>query len=112
MNGRRNFSQVVYEYRRREMLPTIRTDVIRAYKGDFKTSVDQFTIAANVFYALGAATDIGVRYQSGRATIPGAFGDDFADSVRSARSSHSTGHPLPFSASATHPSTFESGHFP
>ena len=75
-------SSLGYEYRR-EMLPTIRTNVIGAYKRYVKNSVDQFTVAANVFYALGATTDIGVQYQfRSRATIPEAFGDDFAHSVK------------------------------
>lgn len=71
-----------YEYRR-EMLPTFRTNVIGAYKRYIKDGIDQFTIAGNAFYALGATTDIGVQYQfRSRVGIPEAFGDDFAHSVK------------------------------
>ncbi len=71
-----------YEYRR-DMLPTIRTNVIGAYKRYIKDGIDQLSIAGNVFYSLGATTEIGVQYQfRSRVGIPEAFGDDFAHSVK------------------------------
>ena len=75
-------SSLGYEYRR-EMLPTIRTNLIGAYKRYVKDGIDQVTVATNVFYALGATTEIGLQYQfRSRVGIPEAFGDDFAHSVK------------------------------
>lgn len=65
-----------YTYRRR-MLPTLRTAVIvgaRRYTG---AELDQRSVAANVFYALGPTVEVGVQYQYQRrdTALPVAFGD-------------------------------------
>ncbi len=71
-----------YSYRR-EMLPTFRANVVGAYKRYVRDHIDQYSVIANAFYALGATTEVGVQYQfRSRASIPESLGDDLAHSVK------------------------------
>jgi hypothetical protein len=75
-------SSIGYSYRR-EMMPTFRTNVIGAYKRYVRDGIDQMSVAFNAFYALGAATDVGLQYQvRSRPNTPEAFGDSFAHSIK------------------------------
>lgn len=67
-----------YAYRRK-LLPTFRTAVIGAYKRYVDPGVDQYSIIANAFYALGVGVEVGVQYQfrSRADAVPEAFGDNF-----------------------------------
>jgi hypothetical protein len=105
-------SSLGYEYRR-EMLPTIRTNVIGAYKRYVKDGIGQMTVGANVFYALGASTEIGLQYQfRSRASIPEAFGDDFAHSVKLAFIVALDGTTTSIFSERTSLLNVESGHLP
>ncbi len=75
-------SSVGYSYRR-QMLPTFRANVVGAYKRYVHDSIDQYSVIANAFYALGATTEIGLQYQfRSRPNIPESFGDSFANSIK------------------------------
>ena len=75
-------SSLGYSYRR-QMLPTFRVNVIGAYKRYVRDGIDQFSMIANAFYALGATTELGIQYQfRSRPSAPEAFGDGFANSIK------------------------------
>ncbi len=75
-------SSLGYSYRR-EMLPTFRANLVGAYKRYVRDGIDQYSIVANGFYALGATTEIGVQYQfRSRPRIPESFGDSVASSIK------------------------------
>lgn len=72
-----------YTYRRR-LLPAWRTNVMGGYRRYTKVDRDQWSIAANVFHAIGASVEVGLQYQFQRrdAAIPAAFGDDQEHSIK------------------------------
>jgi hypothetical protein len=75
-------SSLGYSYRR-EMLPTFRANVVGAYKRYVRNGIDQYSVIANAFYALGATTDVGIQYQfRSRPKIPESFGDATAHSIK------------------------------
>lgn len=75
-------SSLGYSYRR-EMLPKFRANVVGAYKRYVRDSLNQYSVIANAFYALGATTEIGLQYQfRSRASTPESFGDDLAHSIK------------------------------
>lgn len=75
-------SSLGYTYRR-NLLPTIRTNVVGAYKRYLGPETTQFSVAYNIFYALSTRAEVGLQYQMrNRPPVPEAFGDDFAHSLR------------------------------
>lgn len=75
-------SSLGYAYRR-NMLPTLRTNVVGGYKRYVTSKIDQFSVGYNFFYSLGVNADVGIQYQiRNRTVVPEAFGDDFAHSIK------------------------------
>ena len=75
-------SSMGYAYRK-NMLPTLRTNVVGGYKRYVTSRIDQFSVAYNFFYSLGVNADVGIQYQiRNRTVVPEAFGDDFAHSIK------------------------------
>jgi hypothetical protein len=58
--------------------------VIAGYRRYTKVELDQWSIAANVFHAIGTTVEVGFQYQYQRrdAAIPAAFGDDQEHSIK------------------------------
>lgn len=72
-----------YTYRRR-LLPTLRTAIIVGARRYTQAELDQSSVAANVFYSLGATVEVGVQYQYRRNDpgLPDAFGDAQEHSIK------------------------------
>lgn len=70
-------ASIGYTYRRR-LLPTLRAALVAGWHRYTRADLDQAGLAANVFYALGPAVEVGVqyRYQRRDAGLATAFGDD------------------------------------
>ena len=76
-------ASIGYTYRRR-LLPAWRTNVIGGYRRYTEVERDQWSIAGNLFHAIGATVEVGLQYQFQRrdAAIPSAFGDDQEHSIK------------------------------
>ncbi len=76
-------ASIGYTYRRR-LLPAWRTNVIGGYRRYTEVDRDQWSIAGNLFHAIGATVEVGLQYQFQRrdAAIPSAFGDDQEHSIK------------------------------
>ena len=72
-----------YTYRRR-LLPTLRSAVVIGARRYTRADRDQASVAANVFYSLGATVEVGLQYQYQRrdASLPDAFGDAQEHSIK------------------------------
>jgi hypothetical protein len=72
-----------YTYRRR-LLPTLRSAILVGARRYTRADRDQSSVAANIFYSLGATVEVGLQYQYQQrdAGLPNAFGDAQQHSIK------------------------------
>ena len=69
---------------RKEMMPTLRAAAVGGYKRYLASGGDQYSVVANVFYALGFATEVGLQYQFQKNSpeVVKLYGEDLQHTIK------------------------------